>query len=105
MARADANAGVVQRWIDQRGFAQNLAQATQATRSNTSVCLTLEGGRGGARRRWSSCSRPEGVAFDIGSYRDAPPGLRIWCGATVETSDVEALMPWLDWAYAQATAA
>ena len=103
IARADANAGVVQRWIDQRGFAQNLAR-DEATRSNTSVCLTLEADEA-ALKKMVKLLETEGVAYDIGSYRDAPPGLRIWCGATVETSDVAALMPWLDWAYAQATAA
>jgi phosphoserine aminotransferase len=103
IARADANAGAVQRWIDQRGFAQNLAR-DEATRSNTSVCLTLEADEA-ALKKMVKLLETEGVAYDIGSYRDAPPGLRIWCGATVETSDVAALMPWLDWAYAQATAA
>jgi len=103
IARADANAGVVQRWIDQRGFAQNLAR-DEATRSNTSVCLTLDADEA-ALKKMVKLLETEGVAYDIGSYRDAPPGLRIWCGATVETSDVAALMPWLDWAYAQATAA
>ncbi|MGL4592530.1 MAG: phosphoserine transaminase [Aestuariivirga sp.] len=103
IARADANAGAVQRWIDQRGFAQNLAR-DEATRSNTSVCLTLEADEA-ALKKMVKLLETEGVAYDIGSYRDAPPGLRIWCGATVETSDVAALMPWLDWAYAHATAA
>ncbi len=103
IARADANAGIVQRWIDQRGFAQNLAR-DEANRSNTSVCLTLEADEA-ALKRMVKLLETEGVAYDIGSYRDAPPGLRIWCGATVETSDVAALMPWLDWAHAQATAA
>ncbi len=103
MARADANAAVVQAWIDSRGFAQNLAKH-KATRSNTSVCLTLKADES-VPKKMVKLLEAENAAFDIGSYRDAPPGLRIWCGATVETSDLEALMPWLDWAYAQATAA
>jgi phosphoserine aminotransferase len=103
MARADANAAVVQGWIDSRDFAQNLAKH-EATRSNTSVCLTLKADES-VPKKMVKLLEAEAAAFDIGSYRDAPPGLRIWCGATVETSDLEALIPWLDWAYAQATAA
>ena len=103
MARADANAAVVQRWLDSRDFAVNLAKV-EATRSNTSVCFTLTADES-VPKKMVKLLEAEKVAFDIGSYRDAPPGLRIWCGATVEASDLEALMPWLDWAYAQATAA
>ena len=99
--RADANAAIIADWIATRNFAHHLAK-DPATRSNTSVCLTLDGAEDVAKRMVKLLDS-EGVAFDIGAYRDAPPGLRIWCGATVETSDVAALMPWLDWAYAQAT--
>ncbi len=102
MARADANAAVVQKWIDARPFAKNLAKLPE-TRSNTSVCLTLAADES-VPKKMVKLLEAEKAAFDIGSYRDAPPGLRIWCGATVETSDLEALLPWLDWAYAQATA-
>jgi phosphoserine aminotransferase len=102
LARADANAAVVQRWLDSRDFAENLAKLPE-TRSNTSVCLTLKADEA-VPKKMVKLLEAEKAAFDIGSYRDAPPGLRIWCGATVETSDLEALMPWLDWAYAQATA-
>ena len=102
MARADANAAVVQRWIDSRDFATNLAKLA-TTRSNTSVCLTLKADES-VPKKMVKLLEAERAAFDISSYRDAPPGLRIWCGATVETSDLEALMPWLDWAYAQAAA-
>jgi phosphoserine aminotransferase len=101
-ARADANAAVIDRWISKTAFAHHLAKVP-AQRSNTSVCLTLDGSAD-IPKKMSKLLEKEGVAFDIGSYRDAPPGLRIWCGATVETDDVEKLMPWLDWAYDAATA-
>jgi phosphoserine aminotransferase len=99
--RADANAAVIDRWISARGFAHHLAREPK-TRSNTSVCLSLDGAED-VPKKMARLLEKEGVAFDINGYRDAPPGLRIWCGATVETSDVEVLMPWLDWAYAEAS--
>ena len=101
-ARADANAAVVGRWIDERAFAHHLARVP-ATRSNTSVCFTLDGSED-VPKKMVKMLEAEKAAYDIGGYRDAPPGLRIWCGATVETSDLEKLLPWLDWAYAKATA-
>jgi phosphoserine aminotransferase len=101
LARADANAKIINDWIDKTPFATNLAEDS-STRSNTSVCLTLEGGED-VPKAIAKMLEKEGVAFDINGYRDAPPGLRIWCGATVEASDLSALTPWLDWAYAQAT--
>jgi phosphoserine aminotransferase len=101
-ARADANAAVIDRWISKTSYAHHLAKVP-AQRSNTSVCLTLDGSAE-IPKKMTKLLEKEGVAFDIGSYRDAPPGLRIWCGATVETADVEKLMPWLDWAYAAASA-
>ncbi|MFY9246084.1 MAG: phosphoserine aminotransferase, partial [Roseicyclus sp.] len=80
-----------------------------ATRSNTSVCLKFTDPRitDGAAFAKAVAKRleGEGVALDIGAYRDAPPGLRIWCGATVETADIQAMLPWLDWAFAVEIAA
>ncbi|MGE3831678.1 MAG: phosphoserine transaminase [Parvibaculaceae bacterium] len=100
-ARADANSAAIDRWIASRPFAHHLAK-DPATRSNTSVCLTIDGGEA-VSKAMAKLLEQERAAYDIASYRDAPPGLRIWCGATVETADIEALLPWLDWAYAQAT--
>ena len=101
-ARADANAAVIDAWVARTPWAHHLA-AVPATRSNTSVCLTLDAEET-VPKAMAKLLDAEGVAFDIGAYRDAPPGLRIWCGGTVETSDLEALMPWLEWAHAEATA-
>ena len=75
----------------------------KATRSNTSVCLTVKLTPDQVKTM-AKLLEKEGVAYDIGAYKDAPPGLRIWCGATVEQADLKALMPWLTWAYQQALA-
>jgi phosphoserine aminotransferase len=109
IAKAEANAKVLADWADRTPWVANLAK-DPATASNTSVCLQIVdpdvGGRGpGAvaqvAKGIAALLEKEGVALDIGAYRDAPPGLRIWCGATVEASDLEALTPWLDWAFGQ----
>ncbi|MDH4991536.1 phosphoserine transaminase [Aquamicrobium lusatiense] len=109
VARADANFAVVDRFVETSDWLANLA-TDAATRSNTSVCLSIvdpdiaaldADGQAAFAKGLVALLDKQGVAYDIGHYRDAPPGLRIWCGATVETSDLEALMPWLDWAFAQ----
>ena len=102
IARADANAGAIARFVETRDWIDFLAKNPD-TRSNTSVCLKFTDGRiqDGAAFAKAVAKRleVEGVAFDIGAYRDAPPGLRIWCGGTVETADIEAMLPWLDWSF------
>ena len=102
IARADANAQVVADFVAGHTWIANLAEVA-ATASTTSVCLKFTDPRitDGAAFAKAVAKRLEkaGVAYDIGAYRDAPPGLRIWCGSTVETADVAALMPWLDWAF------
>ncbi|WP_104018449.1 phosphoserine transaminase [Roseovarius nitratireducens] len=101
-ARANANLAAVQAFVTNHDWLAFLA-ADPAVRSNTSVCLKFTDGRitDGAAFAKAVVKRldAEGVAHDIGAYRDAPPGLRIWCGGTVETTDVASLMPWIEWAY------
>ncbi|MDO9307408.1 MAG: phosphoserine transaminase [Mesorhizobium sp.] len=113
VARADANAAVIDRFVQGSSWLGHLA-TDPASRSNTSVCLTIvdpevtsldvKAQEAFAKAIVSALDKA-GVAYDIGHYRDAPVGFRIWCGATVETSDLEALMPWLDWAFVQQKAA
>ncbi|WP_341863214.1 phosphoserine transaminase [Gymnodinialimonas sp. 57CJ19] len=102
MQRADANADAIHAFTDARDWIANLAD-DPTTRSNTSVCLKFTDTRiqDGAAFAKAVAKRlsDEGVALDVGAYRDAPAGLRIWCGATVETSDIDAMLPWLDWAF------
>jgi phosphoserine aminotransferase len=101
-ARANANAQAIWDFCDARPWIANLAE-DDATRSNTSVCLKFTDDRikdgAGFAKAVAKRLEKEGIALDIGAYRDAPAGLRIWCGATVETSDIEAMLPWLDWAF------
>ena len=99
--RSDANAAALQKIVEERSWLGNLA-ADPASRSKTSVCLTVEGADEAMIKAMAGALEKEGAAFDIAGYRDAPPGLRIWCGATVDTADIAALGPWLDWAYASA---
>jgi phosphoserine aminotransferase len=104
MARSNANAAALDKIVADRDWLGHLA-ADPATRSRTSVCLTVEGADEDFIKKFSALLDAEGAAYDIAGYRDAPPGLRIWCGATVDTADIVALGPWLDWAYAQMKAA
>jgi len=103
-ARSDANAAALDTIVAERDWLGHLA-TEEANRSKTSVCLTVEGADADFIKAFAGLLEKEGAAYDIAGYRDAPPGLRIWCGATVETADVEALGPWLDWAYASVKAA
>ncbi|WP_413989236.1 phosphoserine transaminase [Labrys okinawensis] len=112
IARADANLAAIERFVEKTPWIDFLARDA-ATRSNTSVCLKVvdpkvaaldADGQVAFAKALSSAIEAEKAGLDIASYRDAPPGLRIWCGATVETSDVEALMPWLEWSFQKAIA-
>lgn len=103
IGRADANAAAVDRWVQQSSWIEHLAR-DPAIRSNTSVCLQFadrsdENANRARQKVVGQLLERESAAFDVTAYRDAPPGLRIWCGATVETADIEALGPWLDWAW------
>ena len=102
IARSDANAAALDRIVAERDWLGHLA-ADPGTRSKTSVCLTVDADETVIKAMVAALEK-EGAAYDVGGYRDAPPGLRIWCGATVDTADVAALGPWLDWAYAEARA-
>jgi phosphoserine aminotransferase len=113
IARADANAGAIAAWVARTPWIEHLA-SDPSIRSNTSVCLKVVDPAvlklpADAQAKFvkgiAAALEKEGIAYDIDAYRDAPSGLRIWCGATAERSDVEALTLWLDWAYAAAKAA
>jgi phosphoserine aminotransferase len=111
--RCDANLAGLTQWVQTTPWVNFLCE-DEAIRSNTGVCLKFadpeiqalpKEQQSALVKKMTSLLEAEGVAFDIGGYRDAPPGLRIWCGATVEADDLSRLTPWLDWAYAQALAA
>ena len=107
IGRADANSAALDRWVQSAPWIEHLA-ADPSIRSNTSVCLQfadrsdVEANKA-RQKAMAKLLEAEDAAYDVGAYRDAPPGLRIWCGATVDTADIEALGPWLDWAW-EATA-
>ena len=110
--RANANLAVLEAWVEKTPWVEFLP-SSKAIRSNTSVCLRVvdprvtslsDDGQADFAKKLASLLEKEGAALDVGTYRDAPPGLRIWCGATVEHADLDALTPWLDWAFEQTAA-
>ncbi|MBI1358695.1 MAG: phosphoserine transaminase [Alphaproteobacteria bacterium] len=110
--RSDANLAVMEKWVAKTPWVEFLA-ADPKVRSNTSVTFSIvdprvtkldEAGQQAFVKSFTGLLEKEGAAFDIGGYKAAPPGLRIWCGATVDASDLEAVTPWLDWAFATAAA-
>jgi phosphoserine aminotransferase len=112
ITRSGDNLGVLTRWVGETDWVEFLA-ADESIRSNTSVCLKIvdpwfaglaPDAQAAAAKKIADLLDKEGVALDIASYRSAPPGLRIWCGATVDASDLDALTPWLDWAWTQVKA-
>jgi phosphoserine aminotransferase len=103
MARSNANAAALDDIVAASDYLGFLA-TDPAIRSKTSVCLTVKGADEAMIKKMASLLEAEDAAYDIAGYRDAPPGLRIWCGATVDTADIKALGPWLDWAYHSAKA-
>ena len=112
LARADANAAALDEWVERAPWLENLA-VDPATRSNTSVCLRIvdptfaklpEEGQRAFVKQFEALLEKERAACDIAGHRDAPPSLRIWCGSTVETADIKALTPWLDWGFAETKA-
>ena len=112
IARSEANLAAIASWVAASDWAGFLAE-DPAIRSCTSICLKIVApwfvalpadAQAKAAKQLASLLEKQGVAYDIGAYRDAPPGLRIWAGATVETADIQALLPWLDWAAAQVAA-
>ncbi|WAL61708.1 phosphoserine transaminase [Thermocoleostomius sinensis] len=109
MHRSQANFNAIAAWVEQTPWVDFLAEVPE-TRSNTSICLKIvdpwytelsKDDQAKGAKKLTGLLDSEGVAYDIASYRDAPPGIRIWGGATVETADIEALLPWLDWAFAE----
>lgn len=112
ISRADANAAVVQEWIDATPWVRNMV-ADPAKRTNTGVCMVFQGDwydglseedQAAVPKKIVAMLEERGIGYDFNGYRAAPPSLRIWCGSTVETDDVAALLPWIEWAYAQVQA-
>ncbi len=113
IARSEANAAALDAWVQATPWVEHLV-ADPAIRTTTSVCLKFADGavpgldadaQNALVKKMAALLEAESAAYDVAGYRDAPPGIRIWCGATVEVEDVEALGPWLDWAFEEAKAA